>query len=191
ARADVAAARRAHDIARRAEEESRTELLDLRASLKEAAEEHRFPVYRAGPVGSLRALDHLRVLLISALRALDALARQLVVHDRHTVDWRKARSVRHMAEEPRPSAFDDWITVRRQIELGDRARGVASDEQLDSARTQVHERAEEAVRRLPELERSAQLARDERVGAEARLDVATRELTEQVTRTLVAGDVLV
>ena len=191
ARADVAAARRAHDIARRAEEKSRTELLGLRASLKEAAEEHRFPVARAGLDGALRALDHLRVLLISALRELDALARELVVHDRHTVDWRKARSVRVMAEDARAGAIDDMITVRRQIELGDRARSVASDEQLDAARTQVRERAEEAARRLPELERSAQLARDERVGAEARLDVATRELTEQVTRTLVAGDGLV
>src|SRR5699024_12820365 len=41
ARADVAAARRAHDIARRAEEESRTELLDLPAAVKEAVEDNR------------------------------------------------------------------------------------------------------------------------------------------------------
>lgn len=190
ARADVAAARRAHDIARRAEEKARTELLGLRASLREAAEEHGFPVTRAGLDGALRALDHLRVLLTSALRDLDSLARQLVEHDRHTADWRRARSTRVVAEDARAGAIDDMITVRRQIELGDRARGVAP-EQLDAARTQVRERAEEAVRRLPELERSAQLARDERVGAEARLDIATRELTEQVTRTLVAGDGLV
>ncbi|MEE2047049.1 SbcC/MukB-like Walker B domain-containing protein, partial [Nocardiopsis tropica] len=78
----------------------------------------------------------------------------------------------------------------RQFELGDRARGVPG-EQIDAARDQVRARADEAARRLPELERGAQRARDERVGAEARLVAATQERAEQVRRALTAGERLV
>ncbi|RKS07485.1 putative exonuclease SbcCD C subunit [Nocardiopsis sp. Huas11] len=215
ARADVAAARRAHDVARTAAEEAREELLRLRARLRDAASrpaaaapagaheppgearpprppaDHQpLPTARADLDSTLRALDHLRVLVASALRDLDVLAWELAAHERHVAAWRRIRADRVLAEDARAAAIDDMITVRRQIELGDRARGVP-DEQIDAAREQVKARAEEAARRLPELERGAQRARDERVSAEVRLDVATQERAEQVRRALAAGDVVV
>ncbi|MFD6951093.1 exonuclease SbcC [Nocardiopsis sp. TSRI0078] len=202
AREDVAAARRAHDVARAAAESCRSELLDIRARLRASAAvggaeeaegspwERDLPTTRAELDSALRALDHLRVLIASALRDLDVLAWELADHERHVAAWRAARADRVLAEDARAAAIDDMITVRRQIELGDRARGVAP-EQLDSAREQVRARAEEAAQRLPELERGAQRARDERISAEARLAVAERERGEQVLRALAAGDRLV
>ncbi|MBB6120981.1 TIGR02680 family protein [Nocardiopsis algeriensis] len=187
ARSDTAAARRSHDTARRAAEAARAELLDIRTRLGEAAAEHGLPTARADLDSALRALDHLRVLLVSALRDLEVLAWVLADHERHIDAWRRSRADRVLAEDVRAAAIDDMITVRRQIELGDRARG-ASDEQLEAARRQVRERADDAARRLPELERAAQRARDERVGAEARLAAATAERAEQVRRTLAAGE---
>ncbi|WP_394329387.1 SbcC/MukB-like Walker B domain-containing protein [Nocardiopsis sp. CNR-923] len=148
------------------------------------------PTVRAELDSALRALDHLRVLVAAALRDLDVLAWDLADHERHVNAWNRARSDRILAEDARAAAIDDMITVRRQIELGDRARGV-SEEQLDAAREQVRDRAQEAARRLPELERAAQRARDERVSAEARLAAATRERAEQVRLALVAGAALV
>ena len=215
ARTDVAAARRAHDAARTTAEEAREELLRVRARLRDAAarpsapppagvqdprgegypprtfaEQQPLPTARADLDSTLRALDHLRVLVASALRDLDVLAWELADHERHVATWRRIRADRVLAEDARAAAIDDMITVRRQIELGDRARGVP-DEQIDAAREQVRARAQEAGRRLPELERGAQRARDERVSAEVRLDVATQERAEQVRRALAAGDVLV
>ncbi|WP_179810384.1 SbcC/MukB-like Walker B domain-containing protein [Nocardiopsis sinuspersici] len=202
ARGDVAAARRAHDVARAAAESCRSELLDIRTRLRASAAvggaeesegspwERDLPTTRAGLDSALRALDHLRVLIASALRDLDVLAWELADHENHVATWRAARADRVLAEDARAAAIDDMITVRRQIELGDRARGVAP-EQLDSARDQVRARAEEAAQRLPELERDAQRARDERISAEARLAVATRERAEQVRRALASGDGLV
>ncbi len=196
ARADVAAARRAHDIAQTAADEARAELLDIRARLREAATSHAgspahpLPTVRAELDSTLRALDHLRVLVATALRDLDVLAWGLADHERHVAAWARARSDRVLAEDARAAAIDDMITVRRQIELGDRARGVPED-QLDAAREQVRARSEEAAARLPELERAAQRARDDRVSAEARLAAATRERAEQVRLALVSGDALV
>ena len=189
ARADVATARGSHEAARAAEEEGRTELLATRERLRTAAAEHTLPAGRTELDHTLRALDHLRVLLTSALRSLDVLARDLAGHDRHVAAWRRTRDARVAAEDARGNAIDDMITVRRQIELGDRARSVAGD-QLGAARSQVQGRADEAERRLPELERAAQRARDSRVEAEARLDIAGRELNEQIGRALAAGDAL-
>ncbi|WP_116247447.1 SbcC/MukB-like Walker B domain-containing protein [Nocardiopsis sp. FIRDI 009] len=196
ARADVAAARRAHDIAQTAADEARAELLDIRARLREAAaahggaSTHPLPTVRAELDSTLRALDHLRVLVATALRDLDVLAWGLADHERHLAAWGRARSDRILAEDVRAAAIDDMITVRRQIELGDRARGVP-EEQLDVAREQVRARAEEAAARLPELERAAQRARDDRVSAEARLAAAARERAEQVRLALASGDALV
>ncbi|WP_160049962.1 TIGR02680 family protein [Nocardiopsis sp. FR4] len=201
ARADLAAARNAHDVARRAAEACRDELLGVRRRLRDSAAvaaaadggpalERDLPTTRAELDSALRALDHLRVLIASALRDLDVLAWELADHERHLAAWRSARADRVLAEDARAAAIDDMITVRRQIELGDRARGVAP-EQLDAARDQVRARAEEAAERLPELERGAQRARDERVSAEARLVVAAQERAEQVRRALAAGDGLV
>lgn len=197
ARQDVAAARRDHDLARVAAEDCRSELLDIRANLREASsegrrdpEEQELPTARAELDSALRALDHLRVLMASALRDLDVLAWGLADHEHHVAAWRAARADRVLAEDARAAAIDDMITVRRQIELGDRARGVGA-EQLDAAREQVTARAEEAARRLPELERAAQRARDDRVSAEARLEAATRERAEQVRRALAVGEALV
>ena len=186
-RADTAEARRAHDTASGAVDAARTELLDIRARLRAAADEHDLPTVRADLDSALRALDHLRVLITSELRDLEALAWSLADHERHIAAWRRARADRTLAEDVSAAAIDDMITVRRQIELGDRARGVP-DGQLDAARAQVRDRAEASARRLPELERSAQRARDERVGAEARLDVAAAERADQVRRALAAGD---
>ncbi|WP_049576338.1 SbcC/MukB-like Walker B domain-containing protein [Nocardiopsis sp. SBT366] len=190
ARADVAAARRAHDTARTAEESARAELLGIRTRLTEAARDQYLPTVRAELDSALRALDHLRVLIASALRDLDVLAWELADHERHVAAWSRTRAARVLAEDARAAAIDDMITVRRQFELGDRARGVAS-EQIDAARAQVQERAKEAAERLPELERDAQRARDERVSAEARLEVATTERAEQVRRALAVGEALV
>nr|WP_223830338.1 SbcC/MukB-like Walker B domain-containing protein [Nocardiopsis quinghaiensis] len=202
AREDVAAARRAHDVARATADSCRSELLDVRARLRASAAvggageaegsswEQDLPTTRAELDSALRALDHLRVLIASALRDLDVLAWALADHETHVGAWRAARADRVLAEDARAAAIDDMITVRRQIELGDRARSVAP-EQLDSAREQVRARAEEVVQRLPELERGAQRARDERISAETRLTVATRERGEQVRRALAAGDGLV
>ncbi|MEV2275955.1 SbcC/MukB-like Walker B domain-containing protein [Nocardiopsis sp. NPDC049922] len=216
ARADVATARRTHDVAQAAAEEARAELLDIRARLRDAAApgpavnpprpggaspgaghaqgtpwaRHPLPTVRAELDSTLRALDHLRVLVAAALRDLDVLAWDLADHERHVLAWDRARADRILAEDARAAAIDDMITVRRQIELGDRARGVPGG-QLDAAREQVQARAQEAARRLPELERAAQRARDERVSAEARLAAATRQRAEQVRLALAGGAALV
>lgn len=189
ARAGVAAARGGHDAARGAEEEARTGLLAIRERLRTAATEHSLPTGRTELDDTLRALDRLRALLTSALRSLDVLARDLVGHDHHVAAWRRTRDARVAAEDARGTAIDNMITVRRQIELGDRARSVGG-EQLAAARSQVQGRADETERRLPELERAAQRARDARVEAEARLDIAGGELNEQIGRALAAGDAL-
>ena len=206
ARTDVAAARRFHDTAHAAAEAARTELLALRTRLTDTAMSSppavgvgtghlpsgakALPVTRAELDSALRALDHLRVLIASALRDLDVLAWELADHERHVAAWNHTRATRVLAEDARAAAIDDMITVRRQFELGDRARGVPG-EQIKAARDQVRARAQEAAERLPELERRAQLARDERVGAEARLEAATAERAEQVRRALDAGEGLV
>ena len=190
ARGDVAAARRAHATADRAAEDCRTGLLDIRSSLRTSADVNGLPSARAELDSALRALDHLRVLVGSGLKDLDVLAWGLADHEHHVAGWRAARTDRVLAEDARAAAIDDMITVRRQFELGDRARGV-SGEQIDAARDQVRARAEDAARRLPELERGAQRARDERVSAEARLVAATQERAEQVRRALGAGERLV
>ncbi|XKK37278.1 exonuclease SbcC [Nocardiopsis sp. ARC36] len=190
AREDVAAARRAHATAGRAAEECRAELLDIRSRLRTSADVNALPSVRAELDSALRALDHLRVLVGSGLKDLDVLAWELADHEHHVAGWRAARAERVLAEDARAAAIDDMITVRRQFELGDRARGVPG-EQIDAARDQVRARADEASRRLPELERGAQRARDERVGAEARLVAATQERAEQVRRALTAGERLV
>ncbi|MGW5876399.1 TIGR02680 family protein [Nocardiopsis terrae] len=190
ARDDVAAARRAHETAQEAAGAARTELLDIRSRLAEASGDEGLPTTRAGLDSALRALDHLRVLIASALRDLEVLAWVLADHERHVAAWSRTRAARVLAEDARAAAIDDMITVRRQFELGDRARGVAA-EQIDAAREQVRARAQEAAERLPGLEREAQRARDERVSAEARLDAATAERAEQVRRALAAGRTLV
>ena len=207
ARSDVAVARRAHDTAGSAAEAARTELLALRARLAETAgsartpttsdsaprtrsEEGPLPTTQAELDSVLRALDHLRVLIASALRDLDVLAWRLMDHERHVVAWNRTRQARLLAEDARAAAIDDMITVRRQFELGDRARGVPT-EQIEAARDQVRARAQEAAERLPELERRAQAARDERVSAEARLKAATVERAEQVRRALSTGEGLI
>lgn len=190
ARTDVASARRAHEVASRAAEGCRTELLDIRARLRASADVNALPSARAELDSALRALDHLRVLVASGLRDLDVLAWELADHEHHVAGWRAARADRVLAEDARAAAIDDMITVRRQFELGDRARGVPG-EQIDAARDQVRARADDASRRLPELERGAQRARDERVSAEARLVLATQERAEQVRRALGAGERLV
>ncbi|MET9784169.1 SbcC/MukB-like Walker B domain-containing protein [Nocardiopsis alba] len=190
ARNDVATARRAHDTARAAADEARAELLELRARLADAARPDGLPTTRVELDSALRALDHLRVLIASSLRDLDVLAWELADHEHHVAAWSRARAARLLAEDARAAAIDDMITVRRQFELGDRARGVG-DERIEAAREQVRARAREATERLPELERSAQRARDERVGAEARLDAATDERAEQVRRALTVGEGLI
>ncbi|SIO90520.1 SbcC/MukB-like Walker B domain-containing protein [Nocardiopsis sp. JB363] len=190
ARIDVAAARRAHDTARSTADDARTELLDIRRRLSDAAGAEGLPTARAELDSVLRAMDHLRVLIASALRDLEVLAWQLADHERHVTAWNRTRSARLVAEDARAGAIDDMITVRRQFELGDRARGVPG-EQIEAARDQVRARAQEATERLPELERRAQQARDDRVAAEARLEAATAERAEQVRRALATGENLV
>ncbi|MBR8744644.1 SbcC/MukB-like Walker B domain-containing protein [Nocardiopsis sp. MG754419] len=190
ARTDVAASRRGHETTRGAADTARTELLEIRRRLSEAAGAESLPTTRAELDSALRALDHLRVLIASALRDLEVLAWQLSDHERHVSAWNRTRAARLLSEDARAGAIDDMITVRRQFELGDRARGVAG-EQIEVARDQVRARAQEAAERLPALERGAQRARDERVAAEARLEAGTVERAEQVRRALAAGEHLV
>ncbi|MFC3994618.1 TIGR02680 family protein, partial [Nocardiopsis sediminis] len=189
ARSWLTASVREHAAARAAAESARSTVLELRAGLADPAARHGLP---AGPddlAAVLGALERLRVEFAAAYRDLEALAVLLERYQLRVVVWEQARAGRVLAEDVRGAAIDDMITVRREIELTDRARAAAPD-QIETAVGEVRGRMEQAAGRLPEVERAAQQARDDRVAAETRLDTAVFERAEQAGRALDAGDTL-
>ncbi|GAA1993908.1 hypothetical protein GCM10009799_19850 [Nocardiopsis rhodophaea] len=186
ARSWLADAKRDHTTATDAAETARRDALALRSEMAEPASEHALPTAPEQLTGVLTVLDRLRVQVAAAYRDLEALAVQLEEYQRHTADWERTRSDRIIAEDARTAAIGDMITVRRQIELTDRAR-VAAPEQIETAVGEVRGRMEEAEKHLPEVERAAQQARDDRVAAETRLDTAVFERAGQARRACAAG----
>lgn len=192
ARSWLADARRAHSAARDEAATARSTVLDLRSRLRERASEAgatALPTAGAALADTVTALEALRVRVGAAQQDLEALAVLLAEYQRHVEEWERARSDRIIAEDARTSAISDMITVRRRIELTDRARAAAPD-QIESAVGEVRGRMDQAGGQLPEAERAAQQARDDRVAAETRLDAAVFERAEQARRTLAAGAAL-
>ncbi|WP_343070782.1 TIGR02680 family protein [Nocardiopsis mwathae] len=189
ARSWLAAAKRDHAAATEAAAEARSRALALRSEMADPSAEHALPTAPDRLTAALTVLDRLRVQIAAAYRDLEALAVQLEEYQRHTADWEHTRNDRIIAEDARTAAIGDMITVRRQIELTDRAR-VAAPEQIDTAVGEVRGRMEEAEERLPEAERAAQQARDDRVAAETRLDTAVFERAGQARRAHTAGAAL-
>ncbi|TDQ51504.1 TIGR02680 family protein [Actinorugispora endophytica] len=186
ARAWLADAVREHAAARAAADSARKTALSLRAALVGPALEQGLPVDHDELTKVRNALGALRVQISSAHRDLEVLAGRLEDYHRHVAEWKRARDARVLAEDARTAAIGDMITVRRETELTDRARA-ADPAQVEAAVTQVRARARAADERLPELERAAQRARDERVAAESRRGTATVERAEQARRALAAG----
>ncbi|GAA4931870.1 hypothetical protein GCM10023224_09900 [Streptomonospora halophila] len=189
ARAWLARTQRAHNASRDELAGARETTLSRRSELADPAERHSLPTGTAELAATRTALERLRTELAAAHRDLDELAVLLEDYRGHTAAWQDARSGRILAEDARTAAITDMITVRREIELTDRARAAAPD-QISGAVGQVRERMDDAAGRLPEVEREAQRARDDRVGAETRLDTAVLERAEQARRALDSGRVL-
>ncbi|WP_046472282.1 TIGR02680 family protein [Allosalinactinospora lopnorensis] len=191
ARSWLADAKRGHAAAQDEAAKARSTVLELRSRLRASAEADAgaLPTDAGRLTGTITTLERLRVQIASAHRDLEALAVLLGDYQRHVEDWERARSDRILAEDARTSAISDMITVRRQIELTDRARTAAPD-QIENAVGEVRGRMESAGGRLPEAERIAQQARDERVAAETRLDAAVFERAEQARRVIAVGAAL-
>ncbi|RCV52765.1 TIGR02680 family protein [Marinitenerispora sediminis] len=179
---ELAAAQEAADSARRT-------ALELRGDVAALAREHALPTDRDELAQTRAALGRLLVRVWAAHRELEALAHGLEDYRAHVEEWQRARADRVVAEDVRATAIGDMITVRRQTELTDRAR-TADPAQIEAAVAEVRARMDGAADRLPELERTAQRARDDRVAAESRLETARRERAEQARRALAAGDAL-
>ncbi|MDA0565780.1 TIGR02680 family protein [Streptomonospora sp. S1-112] len=189
ARTWLAQTQRAYNAAREDLAEARATALELRARLAAPAADLDLPTGVEDLRATRAALERLRAQLADGHRDLAALAVLLEDYQADIAAWEEARSGRVIAEDARTGAISDMITVRREIELTDRARA-AAPEQIAAAVDQVRERMDEAAARLPEVEREAQRARDERVAAETRLETAVLERAEQARRALAAGDVL-
>ncbi|MBX9388353.1 TIGR02680 family protein [Streptomonospora nanhaiensis] len=189
ARSWLAQTQRAYSAAREDLAEARETALQLRADLAGPAARLDLPTGVEALRATRAALERLRAELADGHRDLAALAVLLEDYQADIAAWEEARSGRVIAEDARTGAISDMITVRREIELTDRARA-AAPEQIAAAVDQVRERMEQAAARLPEVEREAQRARDERVAAETRLETAVLERAEQARRALAAGDVL-
>ncbi|GAA3764118.1 uncharacterized protein (TIGR02680 family) [Spinactinospora alkalitolerans] len=189
AREWLAAANRDHAAARRAAETARATTLELRADLTGPAQEHALPTGREELAAVRTALGLLRVRIAAAHRDLEVLAGLLEDYRLHAGEWERARADRVAAEDAGTAAIGDMITVRRETELTDRARA-AAPEQIETAVTEVRARARAADDGLPELERAARGARDDRIAAETRHDTALRERAEQAHRALAVGAAL-
>ncbi|MDA2808917.1 SbcC/MukB-like Walker B domain-containing protein [Nocardiopsis suaedae] len=176
-----------HDRAQEAADAARGTALGLRTAVQEEAAASGLPEGAEEAAATGTAVEGLRVRTGAALRVLRDLAALLEEHRAAVEDWRQARADRVVAEDARTAAIGDMITVRRDIELTDRARG-ADPGQLGSAVDEVRGRMDEAAARVPDLERAAQRARDERIAAETRLAAAVAERAEQADRALSAGD---
>ncbi|GAB3463043.1 hypothetical protein GCM10027570_49830 [Streptomonospora sediminis] len=185
----LAQAQRVHNAARDELVQARETTLSRRAELADPAARYGLPTGADDLAATRTGLGRLRTELAAAHRDLESLAVLLEDYRSHTAAWEDARSGRILAEDARTAAISDMITVRREIELTDRARS-AAPEQIAAAVDQVRERMDDAAGSLPEAEREAQRARDERVAAETRLDTAVLERAEQARRALGAGDVL-
>ncbi|WP_084723277.1 TIGR02680 family protein [Streptomonospora alba] len=189
ARSWLAETQRAHSAARDEYDKARQATLNLRAELAEPAARYELPTGADQLAATRTALERLRTGLAAAHRDLEDLAVLLEDYRGHTAAWEDARSGRVLAEDARTAAITDMITVRREIELTDRARTAAPD-QISVAVDQVRDRMEDAAGQLPEVERKAQRARDDRVAAETRLDTAVLERAAQARRALDSGGVL-
>ncbi|GAB3498110.1 SbcC/MukB-like Walker B domain-containing protein [Nocardiopsis coralliicola] len=189
ARSGLAAATGEHRRARDAAEAARTAARSLRTALDEEARAAQLPVDAAALDATAAALDRFRVRAAAAFADLQALAADLAALRRDTEHWRRTRADRVAAEDARTAAIGDMITVRRDIELTDRARA-ADPERIAGAAGEVRERMAEAADRLPELERTARQARDERIAAESRLGTAVTERAEEARRAVEAGSAL-
>ncbi|MUL41926.1 TIGR02680 family protein [Streptomonospora sp. PA3] len=186
ARAWLAGTQRTHNAARDELDRARETTLSLRTELAEPATRYGLPTSPEHLAATRTAVERMRTELAAAHRDLENLAVLLEDYRRHTAAWEDARSGRILAEDARTAAITDMITVRREIELTDRARAAAPD-QISTAVDQVRERMDEAADRLPEVERAAQRARDDRVAAETRLDTAVLERAAQARRALDSG----
>ncbi|MDA2815196.1 TIGR02680 family protein [Nocardiopsis sp. RSe5-2] len=175
------------DRAQEAADAARGTALGLRTAVREEAGAAGLPEEAPEAAATGTAVEGLRVRTAAALRALRDLAAQLEEHRAAVEDWRQARADRVVAEDARTAAIGDMITVRRDIELTDRARA-ADPGRLGTAVDEVRGRMDEAAARVPDLERAAQRARDERIAAETRLAAAVAERAEQAERALAAGD---
>ncbi|TQN33071.1 uncharacterized protein (TIGR02680 family) [Haloactinospora alba] len=190
ARSWLAEKQREHTAAREAAERERATVLELRARVARAAQDNSMPTDAAGLAATATAAEKLRIRIAAAKRALESLAVLLEEYRQHSEEWERARGERAIAEDARTAAIGDMISVRRETELTDRARN-AAPEQVATAVEQVRGRMGGADDRLPELERDAQRARDDRVAAETRLDTAVSERAEQARRALAVGERLV
>ncbi|MDT0300493.1 SbcC/MukB-like Walker B domain-containing protein [Streptomonospora wellingtoniae] len=189
ARAWLAGTQRAHNASCDELAQARETTLSRRAELADPADRRGLSTGPAELAATRTALERLRTELAAAHSDLDELAVLLEDYRGHSAAWEDARSGRILAEDARTAAITDMITVRREIELTDRARAAAPD-QISGAVGQVRERMDDAADRLPGVEREAQRARDDRVGAETRLDTAVLERAEQARRALDSGRVL-
>ncbi|WP_017623218.1 TIGR02680 family protein [Nocardiopsis chromatogenes] len=187
ARAWLDTAAEERERAQEAADAARGTALGLRTEVQEEAAASGLPAGAGEAAATGAAVEGLRVRTAAALRTLRDLAALLEDHRAAVEDWRQARADRVVAEDARTAAIGDMITVRRDIELTDRAR-TADPGQLGSAVGEVRGRMEEAAARVPDLERAAQRARDERIAAETRLAAAVAERAEQADRALSAGD---
>ncbi|MFC7329341.1 TIGR02680 family protein [Marinactinospora rubrisoli] len=190
ARAWLAAATRDLATAGETAEAARRTALESRGELAALAREHALPSDRDELAAARAALGRLRVRIWAAHRELEQLAYGLEDYRAHVEEWQRTRADRVVAEDVRATAIGDMITVRRQTELTDRAR-TADPAQIEAAVQEVRTRMRGAADQLPELERTAQRARDDRVAAETRLETARRERAGQARRALAAGDALV
>ncbi|QVQ51015.1 TIGR02680 family protein [Spiractinospora alimapuensis] len=186
ARADHEAAREDASAAAEAARVARQEVLELTKRVNTAAEEHSLPDNAGELTATRNAIHRARTHLSTLRRDLAVVARRVEDYRAAVGAWEEQRRRRISAEDFRTQAIQEMIQVRRQIELTERARSAHPD-QLAQAREQVRERGAEAGSRLPELERTAQRARDERVAAEARLAMARAEQAEQARRVLRVG----
>ncbi|WP_017558067.1 TIGR02680 family protein [Nocardiopsis baichengensis] len=187
ARSWLDAALQERDRAQEAAEDARGTALGLRTRVREEAEAASLPTDPGEAAATGAAVEGLRVRTAAALRDLRDLAALLEEHRVAVEDWRQARADRVVAEDARTAAIGDMITVRRDIELTDRARA-ADPDRLGTAVDEVRGRMDEAAARVPDLERAAQRARDERIAAETRLAAAAAERAGQAERALAAGD---
>ncbi len=192
ARAWLTEATRAHTAARDEAAAARSTVLDLRSRLRDRAEAAAgagataLPTTTGALTGTVTALEAVRVRVGAAQEDLEALAVVLGGYQHHVEEWQRSRAERVTAEDTRTSAISDMITVRRRIELTDRARA-ADPDQISTAADEVRGRMDQARDQIPEAERAAQHARDARVAAETRLDAAVVERAEQARRALAAG----
>ncbi|PSK92849.1 uncharacterized protein (TIGR02680 family) [Murinocardiopsis flavida] len=186
ARTWLSQAERDRATAARAAETARTAALDLRRAVADQADPDTLPTGADELAGVLAGIGRLRAEIGATHRDLESLALRLAEYRTRIEEWERIRDDRILAEDARSAAISDMITVRRETELTDRARG-AAPEQIEAAVGEVRGRRDTAADALPAVERAAQQARDDRVAAETRLDTGVSERAAQAQRALDSG----